>query len=204
MNSSGQFSPPCYFYHDPNPNSNTTQPQPQLLLVLTQKWLCIPPPPTVGQNQRTQYLYYINLWKLTNQKVLNIEKFKFLPHFHVFKDFLYNAFRYFLCFQIALTPSIFELEKFLRCQNFARNWLVMFSVSYASKNAHSAIKNSGVLRVGASGAKRCYLLTHCAPPPKFYPGTSVSSCPQRIPSPTSCLMVIENFGFGPSPPNQLM
>ena len=37
----------------------------------------------------------------------------------------------------------------------------MLSVSYAGKNAHSAGKTSGVLRVGASGTNRCYALTHC-------------------------------------------
>jgi len=41
----------------------------------------------------------------------------------------------------------------------------MLSVSYAGKNAYSAGKTSGVLRGGASGANRCYVLAHCAPPP---------------------------------------
>ena len=40
----------------------------------------------------------------------------------------------------------------------------MFSVSYAGKNAYSVGKTSGVLRGGASGANRCYVLAHCAPP----------------------------------------
>ena len=41
----------------------------------------------------------------------------------------------------------------------------MLSVSYAGKNSYSAGKTSGVLRVGASGANRCYVLAHCAPFP---------------------------------------
>ena len=41
----------------------------------------------------------------------------------------------------------------------------MLSVSYAGKNAYSAGKTSGVLRGGASGANRCYVLAHCALPP---------------------------------------
>ena len=36
-------------------------------------------------------------------------------------------------------------------------------MSYTGKNAYSAGKTSGVLRGGASGANRCYVLTHCAP-----------------------------------------
>ena len=36
----------------------------------------------------------------------------------------------------------------------------MLSVSYAGKNTYSAGKTSGVLRVGASGANRCYVLAH--------------------------------------------
>ena len=41
----------------------------------------------------------------------------------------------------------------------------MLSVSYAGKNAYSAVKTSGVLRVGASSANIGYVLAHCAPPP---------------------------------------
>ena len=37
----------------------------------------------------------------------------------------------------------------------------MLSVSYAGKNAYSAGKTSGVLRGGASGANRCYVLAPC-------------------------------------------
>ena len=36
----------------------------------------------------------------------------------------------------------------------------MLSVSYAGKNAYSASKTSGVLRGGASGVNRGYLLAH--------------------------------------------
>ena len=39
--------------------------------------------------------------------------------------------------------------------------MVMFSVSYAGKNAYSAGKTSGVLRGGASRSSRCYVLAHC-------------------------------------------
>ena len=41
----------------------------------------------------------------------------------------------------------------------------MLSVSYAGKNAYSAGKTSGVLRDGAKGANRGYVLAHCAPLP---------------------------------------
>ena len=41
----------------------------------------------------------------------------------------------------------------------------MLSVSYAGKNAYSAGKTSGVLKGGAYGGNRCYVLAHCAPPP---------------------------------------
>ena len=37
----------------------------------------------------------------------------------------------------------------------------MLSVSYASKNAYSAGKTSGVLRGESSGANKCYVLAHC-------------------------------------------
>ena len=39
----------------------------------------------------------------------------------------------------------------------------MLSVSYAGKNAYSAGKTGGILRGGASGANRGYVLAHCAP-----------------------------------------
>ena len=53
---------------------------------------------------------------LSNKKGLNIdliysEIFEFLPFVHFFKDFQYKTFRHFLCFQIALAMSIFEVEK---------------------------------------------------------------------------------------------
>ena len=37
----------------------------------------------------------------------------------------------------------------------------MLSVSYAGKNVYSTGKTSGVLRGGASGVNRCYVLAHC-------------------------------------------
>ena len=40
----------------------------------------------------------------------------------------------------------------------------MLSVSYAGKNGYSAGKTSGVLRGGAFGGNRGYVLAHCAPP----------------------------------------
>ena len=42
---------------------------------------------------------------------INPHIFEFLPCVHFFKDFQYKTFRDFLCFQIALTWSMFELEK---------------------------------------------------------------------------------------------
>ena len=51
------------------------------------------------------------------------------------------------------------------------NWLVMLSVSCAGKNAYGAGKTSWVLRDGASGANRCYVLAHCGggrSAPHFY------------------------------------
>jgi len=38
----------------------------------------------------------------------------------------------------------------------------MLSVIYAGKNVYSGGKTSGVLRGGASGANRCYVLAHSA------------------------------------------
>ena len=37
----------------------------------------------------------------------------------------------------------------------------MLSVSYTEKNAYITGKTSGVLRDGASGANKCYVLAHC-------------------------------------------
>ena len=37
----------------------------------------------------------------------------------------------------------------------------MLSVSYTGKNTYSASKTSGVLRGGASGANKGYVLAHC-------------------------------------------
>ena len=78
--------------------------------------------------------------------------FKFKPYVLFLKDFQYKTFRDFLCFQIVLTRSIFELEKcfFLNRSEF------MFSVSYG--------KTSGVLIGGASEANRGYVLAHYARP----------------------------------------
>ena len=42
----------------------------------------------------------------------------------------------------------------------------MVSVCYAGKNAYSAGKTREILRGAASGANRCYVLAHCAPPPQ--------------------------------------
>ena len=50
-------------------------------------------------------------------------------------------------------------------QNFARNWLLMVSVSYAGENTYSAGKTSGFLMGGASTANRRSMLAHCARPP---------------------------------------
>ena len=53
---------------------------------------------------------------LSNKEGLDIdtiddEKFEFVPCFQFFMDFRYKTFKDFLCHQIALTRSIFELEK---------------------------------------------------------------------------------------------
>ena len=45
--------------------------------------------------------------------------------------------------------------------------MVMLSVCYAGKNAYSAGKTREILRGAASGANRCYVLAHCAPPLKL-------------------------------------
>ena len=41
-------------------------------------------------------------------------------------------------------------------------------MSYTGKNAYSAGKTSGVLRGGALGANKKYVLAHCAPPKRAY------------------------------------
>ena len=73
---------------------------------------------------------------MSNKKGRNIDKinseiFKFLPYVHFFKDFQNNTLRDFFCFQIGLARKVL----FKTGQNFARNLLVMLSVSYAGKNA---------------------------------------------------------------------
>ena len=73
----------------------------------------------------------------------------------------------------------------------------MLSVSYAGKNAYSAGKTSGVLRGGASGANRCYVLAHCAPPPPFK-ASSVSafgSAPPQTDIANYGVFCIENMLF---------
>ena len=54
-----------------------------------------------------------SLPKIKGQNIdqINHEIFDFLLYVHFFKDFQYKTFRDFLCLQIALTQSIFELEK---------------------------------------------------------------------------------------------
>ena len=101
---------------------------------------------------------------ISSKKELNMDPSnpKILQSFTLcqfFKDFQSKTFRDFLCFKIALNPSIFELEDLF----LARNWLVMISLRYASNNAYSACKTRGVLRGGALGVNRCYVLAHCAP-----------------------------------------
>ena len=56
------------------------------------------------------------LCPIIKQKVLNIdpinpEIFECSHYVHFFKDFQYKTFRDFLCFQIAPTLSIFEIEQ---------------------------------------------------------------------------------------------
>ena len=43
-------------------------------------------------------------------------------------------------------------------------------MSYAGKNPYNAGKTTGVLRGGAMGANRGYLLAHCAPHPEKVKG----------------------------------
>ena len=77
----------------------------------------------------------------------------------------------------------------------------MLSVSYAGKNAYSAGKTSGVLRGGASGANRCYVLAHCAPPPYWHPVQKICGVsPLRVytfvcaVSPPNLVVCLEHFG----------
>ena len=111
---------------------------------------------------------FVNPLKLPHNCTMDTETFKqkrgkYWPNWDIhviilFPFFQYKAFRDFLCFLIALTRSIFELEK---CTFF----LNRSEFRYASKNSYSAGKTSGVLRGDASGANRGYVLAHCAPPP---------------------------------------
>ena len=47
-------------------------------------------------------------------------------------------------------------------QNFARNALIILSVSYASKNAYSAGITDALFRVNNFGANTFYVLVQCA------------------------------------------
>ena len=73
----------------------------------------------------------------------------------------------------------------------------MLSVSYASKNTYSTDKTSGVLRGGASGANRGYVLAHSDQPP--IPSSPLCT-PYYIvkqPSPLDNLLtVIETLALG--------
>ena len=55
---------------------------------------------------------------------------------------------------------------FLNRSEFRQKLMGYVIKSYAGKNAYSAGKTNGVLRGGASGANRCYVLahTHTRPP----------------------------------------
>ena len=88
---------------------------------------------TVGQNQGARYLNWINQCKWTNlgaKYVINCyprppwqtkknlilsqlmrKKIDFEPCLYFFMDFQYKTLKDFFCLQIALTRSIFELEK---------------------------------------------------------------------------------------------
>ena len=49
--------------------------------------------------------------KRLNNDLIHPKNFELKFYVHFFKDFQYTTFRDFLCFQITLTQSIFELEK---------------------------------------------------------------------------------------------
>ena len=94
---------------------------------------------------------------LSNKPGLNIDPinpqiFEFLPSVHIFKDFQYKTFRNFLCFQIALTQSIFEIEKcsfFLNRSELCQK-LIGYVISELRRlNAYSAGKTREVFRDGA-------------------------------------------------------
>ena len=68
--------------------------------------------------------------------------------------------------QIALTQSIFELETYSlhkKCLEFCQNCVICLG-GYAGKNVYNACKNSALFSDDASGANRCYVVAHCAPP----------------------------------------
>ena len=46
-------------------------------------------------------------------------------------------------------------------QDFAKNYLVMLSVSYAGKTEYSAGIFDALLRVDTSGTNTCYVLVQC-------------------------------------------
>ena len=79
-----------------------------------------------------------------------------------FMDFYKENFKDLHSSQIALTCSIFDIEKcsfFLTGQNFTR--LVMFSVSQVGKNPYRVGKTKCLLRVDVSEANTRHVLAHC-------------------------------------------
>ena len=99
--------------------------------------------------------------------------------FHGFS--IQNFQRFLLSSNCPNSVNIWARKMFFFCQivqNFARNRLVMLSLSYAGKNAYSAGKTSGVLRGVASGANRCYVLAHCTPPPCLWGKRKWSTRPE--------------------------
>ena len=87
----------------------------------------------------TKLYYYVPISKRKGLSIypINPQIFMFLPYVHFLKDFQRKTFRDFLCFQIALTQSIFELERcsfFLNRSQFCHNRLIQSSVTKWRQN----------------------------------------------------------------------
>ena len=83
----------------------------------------------------------------------------------IFKDFKYKTLRDFLCFQIALSWSIFELEKcsFFNRSNYARNWLFSYLWAIVVKMRivpAKLVEFKGVVPLELIGAM-CSPTVHC-------------------------------------------
>ena len=79
-------------------------------------------------------------------------------------DFQYKTFKDFFCLQIALTRSIFELEKcsfFSNRSEFRQKLIGNVISELCWQKCLWCRQSSWVLRDDASGANRCYVLAHC-------------------------------------------